>query len=173
MAFQRHLRLEQHRYNERDEAYRTTCQELRQVRSEMEEMLTFNEMLRQEIEHCQNIIESMATKISKYESAASNVIESLKESWGGSEQDEAIRLPQAMSGPGSPSSYTLVDEPSPFPQPKTEPGSPDSPSLVIIHELPQFRPQKRRARSEQNVQQGKVKRSRKATSRALEADMET
>jgi hypothetical protein len=116
----------------------------------------------------------MATKISKYESAASNVIESLKESWGGLEQDEAIRLPQAMSGPGSPSSYTLVDEPSPFPQPKTEPESPDSPSLVIIHELPQFRPQKRRARSEQNVQQGKVKKSKKskATSRALEADME-
>jgi hypothetical protein len=165
MAFQRHLRLEQHRYNGRDEAYRTACQEIRQVRS-------FNEMLRQEIEHYQNIIESMATKISKYESAASNVIESLKESWGGSEQDEAIRLPQAMSGPGSPASYTLVDEPSPFPQPKTEPGRPNSPSLVIIHELPQFRPQKRRAR---NVQQGEVKKSRKskATSRALETDMET
>lgn len=177
MACQRHLRLEQHRYTECDGAYRTACQELRKVKSEIEAMFTFNEMLRQEIEHGQNIIESMATKISNYESTASKVIESLKGSWGGTEQDEALRFPESRSELRSPSYYTLADVPSPSPQPKSEPGSPGSPS---INELPQSpltkqKSQKRPAGSEQDVQQRKVKKPRRsrATSRAQEADIDT
>jgi hypothetical protein len=56
-------------------------QALDAVKSEMDTMLTLNEMLRQEIQHSQSIIQSMAIKISQYENTATNMAELSKAGW--------------------------------------------------------------------------------------------
>jgi hypothetical protein len=121
MAFQRHLQLEQHRYNECARAYQSVCEELGGVKSELETILTLNEMFRQEIEHHQDVIESMK------ESAQL-----------AAKQDELSWIPGERSHPGSPSSHALVDEPSSLPPFKSETGSPGSSALVIVMESPPF-----------------------------------
>jgi hypothetical protein len=176
MASQRHLRLEQHRYNECAEAYQSVFQELSKVKSEMDAMLTFNEMLRQEIEHSQNIIESMATKLCKYESAANNAIESLKDSWRGTEHDEAPEPTRSSSELGSPS-YTLVDESSTSHHLKIEPEMADpyfiyeSPPFPITREKSHKRGGSGRKGKQRNVK--KAKRSKAGPTKDTEATVET
>ena len=68
-AFQRHLQLEQ---------YESGLLRAKQdkLSSDMDAMLTYNEMLRQEIEHLQKIIESMATTLATQENEAQSLVES-------------------------------------------------------------------------------------------------
>jgi hypothetical protein len=86
-----------------------------------------NEMLRQEIKRSQNIIGSIASKISIFESAADHFIESVKGSWEFMvEQDEEFHETPTMSA--EPGGLALsIDE-------LTNPHSP----LVIIKEIPPF-----------------------------------
>jgi hypothetical protein len=109
MAFQRHLRLEQHRYSECAQARLSLEEERGRMKAEMEAMLMFNEMLRQEIEHNESIIESMATKISTYENAAESVIASLKERAQLAVEQEAVE-PNAKAGTPDTFTFVMVDE---------------------------------------------------------------
>jgi hypothetical protein len=59
-AFERHLQLEQHES-------RLLREKHGKVVGDLDAILTYNEMLRQELEHHQQIIESMATKLASYE----------------------------------------------------------------------------------------------------------
>jgi hypothetical protein len=58
-AFERHLQLEQHES-------RLLWEKHEKVVSDLNTILTYNEMLWQELEHHQQIIESMATKLALY-----------------------------------------------------------------------------------------------------------
>lgn len=135
MAFQRHLRLEQHRYQNCEAAHQLVGQELDCVKSELDTILTLNEMLRQEVEHGQHIIESMAIKISQYENTATNMAESSMGGWG--HHDETLS----------------AEKPSPFLQ--SELAIPES-SATMIRESSQLlvakkRPCKRSSGSEKKT----------------------
>lgn len=82
---------------------------------DMEAMLTFNEMLRQEIEHNERIIESMATKISTYENAVESVITSLKERAQLAVEQVAVESTAKAEAPDS-FTFVMVDE---CPRPKS------------------------------------------------------
>jgi hypothetical protein len=71
---QRHLRLEQHRYDECAEAYESLTLQHGSMESDMQAMFTLNEMLRQEVEHGQRIIDSMAGNISELERVANGFV---------------------------------------------------------------------------------------------------
>jgi hypothetical protein len=64
-AFERHLQLEQHES-------RLLRERHRQVVGDLDAILTYNEMLRQELKRHQQIIESMATKLATYEGQVTN-----------------------------------------------------------------------------------------------------
>lgn len=64
-AFERHLQLEQHES-------RLLREKHKQVVGDLDAILTYNEMLRQELERHQQIIESMATKLATYEGQITN-----------------------------------------------------------------------------------------------------
>jgi hypothetical protein len=70
MALQRHLRLEQNSHQECAAAYASLQRQHLEMTREIDGLCTFNEILRGEVEHGQRIINSMASKISEYESAA-------------------------------------------------------------------------------------------------------
>lgn len=64
-AFERHLQLEQHES-------RLLREKHGKVVSDLDAILTYNEMLRQELEYYQQIIDSMATKLATYEGQITN-----------------------------------------------------------------------------------------------------
>ena len=64
-AFERHLQLEQHES-------RLLREKHEKVVSDLNGILTYNEMLWQELEHHQQIIESMASKLASYEGQAAD-----------------------------------------------------------------------------------------------------
>jgi hypothetical protein len=70
MALQRHLRLEQNSHQECAAAYASLQRQHLEIIRDIDGLSTFNEILRGEVEHGQRIINSMAMKISEYESAA-------------------------------------------------------------------------------------------------------
>jgi hypothetical protein len=80
VAFQRHLRLEQHRNNSGAEAYRALQLQHGKTVADLDAVNTLNAMLQQEIKHSQHIIDSMARKIAEYERSAQRL--------AGSQQDD-------------------------------------------------------------------------------------
>ncbi|RDL30203.1 uncharacterized protein BP5553_10481 [Venustampulla echinocandica] len=118
-AFQRHLQLEQHRYSECTRAYQSLHLQHSQMTTDMEAIFTFNEMLRQEVEHSQFIIESMAEKIATFETAAEAMIKSLKE-----RSTEHLDAVVAAHGPEPPAAIDHAE-------PKTEARSPE-PSATML-----------------------------------------
>lgn len=74
LSLQRHLQLEQHQNSECAENYRALQFQHGQILADVDAVNTLNAMLQQEIEHSQNIIDSMARKIAEYELTAQKLI---------------------------------------------------------------------------------------------------
>ncbi|KAH6698209.1 hypothetical protein BKA61DRAFT_244025 [Leptodontidium sp. MPI-SDFR-AT-0119] len=164
MAFQRHLQLEQHLHSECAPIRLSLEEEGKRTRIEMDTLHMINEMLREEVRRHESMIESMATKLSTYESAAENLVTSSKERtellWG----HEILVSDEA----GSPDSFTFVTVDkclNPSPKPTANNGcSPDasiSTTTPVAHQAPPVTNRKPRKLIKETEGGRKAKKSKK------------
>ncbi|XMA20313.1 hypothetical protein WAI453_013104 [Rhynchosporium graminicola] len=104
IAFQRHLQLEQHLHSGCAPNHLALEEEGKRTRIEMDTLQMINDMLREEVRRHEDVIESMATKLSTYESAAESLVTSSKVRIELPRGHEILVLDEA----GSPDSFIFV-----------------------------------------------------------------